>query len=80
MRMPSGKNEHLFVRGDLTVQYLFDYVDSSPEQIGFERDYRRSFDIVYGPEKNKSLLAVKSARIDEILQDAELLIVKELDE
>jgi hypothetical protein len=47
------------VRGDEPVQYFFDFVWSHPDEAGFERDHARSFDIVYGPEKNQSLLGCK---------------------
>lgn len=49
MRMPSGKNYQLLVKAEEAVRYLFDYVDSCPDEIGFQKDYKRSFDIVYGP-------------------------------
>jgi hypothetical protein len=47
--------------------------------VGFERDHTRSFDIIYGPEKNKSLLACRQSQVQDVLEEFELLIVKELD-
>lgn len=47
--------------------------------MGFERDHARSFDIVYGPEKNHSLLGCRQSKVQDILEEFELLIVKELD-
>jgi hypothetical protein len=66
--MPSGKTVQLLVDGGELVQYLFDYVESSAEEIGFERDHKRCFDIVFGPEKNKSLLAAREGKIDGVLE------------
>jgi hypothetical protein len=60
------------------VQYLFDYIDSYPDEIGFEKDHIRCFDIVYGPEKNNSLKNEKNRRIGDFLEEFEFLIVKEI--
>jgi len=52
------------------VQYLFDYVDLQPEDLGFNNEAERKFDIFMGFGGGQTLKGKENAKIKEVFEDS----------
>jgi hypothetical protein len=68
----------LTVDKEAPVQYLFDYIDSLPDDIGFNNELSRNFDFAIGFGGSATLRGKERNKIKEVFEDSEVLIVREL--
>lgn len=78
LRLPSGQNIVVQVDEKEPVQYLFDFIDSHPEDLGFENENHRNFDISMGFGATNSLRGKEKEPLGSLFSDSEVLIVREL--
>ena len=78
IRCPSGSNIMLTVDPEEFIQYIFDFVDSQPEELGFADELLRKFDIYIGFGGSETLRGKERKKIKEVFEDSEVLIVREL--
>jgi hypothetical protein len=60
------------------VQYLFDFVENQPEDLGFNNELERKFDICVGFGGGEKLRGKENIFLRELFEGSEALIVKEL--
>ena len=76
IRMPSGSNIIVTVSKDEYIRYIFDYIECQPDDIGFNNEGNRNFDIYIGFGGSETLKGKEQKRISDIFEDSEVLIVR----
>lgn len=61
-----------------SIRYLFDYIESQPDDLGFNNEGSRNFDIFIGFGGSETLKGKEQKKIQDIFEDSEVLIVREL--
>ena len=76
VRMPSGSNMMVSVDKEEYIQYLFNYIECQPEELGFADELSRKFDICIGFGGSQTLRGKEGKKIKEVFEDSEVLIVR----
>ena len=63
---------------DETIRYFFDYIECQPDDLGFNNEGNRNFDIYIGFGGSETLKGKEQKKIKDIFEDSEVLIVREL--
>jgi hypothetical protein len=76
IRVPSGTNIYVFVPPTEKVQYLYDIIECKQEDLGFENDCPRKFDLCVGLGISAGLKDRRDERIGDVFEGGEFLIVR----